>query len=135
MYLEALTKHTGGDPALARAFAAGFVSGQAEKVYLGACMAAMFRPSADKQAMILELVQDACDRYSLLSYDSRRGELWICRDRGVWEWVHALFWEEEENTPNWHRQRAVLCGIPGDQMDLEFHKRQGWNVPCDNVPS
>ena len=43
-YREAFLKY-GHNEATRRAFAAGFVHGQAEKVFSGVCCGAMFRPS------------------------------------------------------------------------------------------
>jgi len=45
-YLKLLKVFTELDPERVRYFAAGFVCGQAEKIHLGACPAAMFRPNS-----------------------------------------------------------------------------------------
>lgn len=132
-YLDALTKHTGGDERLVEAFAAGFVNGQAEKVYLGACPAAMFRPSPDRAVLIDLLVQDTCQRYGLKSYLSASGEVWIGRDKATLDEIVFVCREVESNTPRWHRRRALLCGIPENEIDHEFHKRKMFNQPCDVV--
>lgn len=65
MYKAGLSQFAGDDPDKIRIFAAGFVSGQCEKVYLGACRAAMFRPSLERSAMLLEVVHDMGQRYGL----------------------------------------------------------------------
>ncbi len=92
MCKEAINKYAGDDSEKIRIFAAGFVSGQAEKVYLGACRAAMFRPSQDRYGMLNVVTEDSRD---------------------------------------WHHQRALLCGIPNEEVDYEFHIRAGHGERCD----
>lgn len=131
MYKEAIDLYGGGDAAKEYAFAAGFVSGQAEKVYLGACRAAMFRPSQERRDMILEIISDVVRRYDLcyVGMVGSKNEIWICRR----EWVanvrelHSL----KEDSVMWHSKRAWLCGIPDNEVDLKFHLRSGHGERCD----
>ena len=131
MYKSALEKYCGGDPQKIHLFAAGFVSGEAEKVYLGACSAAMFRPSQDRMGMLSEIVEDVCQRYGLVSFDGGRGELWICRNMDVWEALREMHAMVPANSEEWHRRRAELCGIPLGEVDVNFHERAGHGERCD----
>lgn len=113
-----------------RAFAKGFMSGQAEKVYLGACPAAMFRPSETTFAWLLEDVEEICDRYGLSHHVFNMGtvrEIWICRHSfGIGNWYIY-----QKDSPEWHKMRAIACGIPSSEVDYKFHERKGYNQPCD----
>src|SRR3990167_3489879 len=80
MYLDALHQYCGDpiDEEKANLFAAGFISGQAEKVYLGACTAAMFRPSADRRSVVESMLDEICGRYGL-EWVPMDDEIWIIR--------------------------------------------------------
>ena len=65
LYRDGLGEFTDMDPDLILVFAAGFASGQAEKIYLGACQAAMFRPSEERWDAVMEIVVKVRDRYGL----------------------------------------------------------------------
>ena len=128
IYKEGLDRYTDGDPEKIRIFAAGFCSGQAEKVYLGACMAAMFRPSPEKRAMLLEVVQDIVQRYGLIVITIGE-EIWISRPEystAVQEIVNL-----GENSPDWHVRRGLLCGVPPHEIDHKFHLRKGYGERAD----
>jgi hypothetical protein len=112
------------------AFEYGFVSGQAEKVYLGACTAAMFRPSDEKRKRLMRIVRTVCRRYGLAwTVVGEDEEVWICRAVNVWR-VRAMK-RYEKNSPQWHEHRAEICGVPVPEIDLEFHERQGYGKKCD----
>lgn len=128
LYLDALLKHAGGDLDKLKAFAAGFVNGQAEKVYLGACRAAMFRPSPQHVPLVSSLVLDAADRYGLM-VRSFSGEIWLYRTAGDMDQLGTL----AKDSPAWHRERGRLCGVPEDEIDERFHERKGYAEPCDEV--
>ena len=114
---------TGDDPARNRDFAAGFVAGQAEKVYLGACLAAMFRPGSPEGMELLREVADRiCAQYGLV-HVRVMAELWICRPESRTE-VETLV-GVEPNSSLWHCRRARLCGVPSEEVDLQFHLRKG----------
>lgn len=131
MYKETLEKYAGNDPALIRVFASGWIGGQAEKVYLGACRAAMFRPSQDRRGMILEIVSDVCQRYGLfhVSPIGEKQEIWICREVNIVQVETLKFMSEDSE--QWHWHRAWLCGIPTDEVDVKFHLRAGHGARCD----
>ena len=128
LYKDGLENFTKMEPSLVRVYAAGFVSGQAEKVYLGACQAAMFRPSEENFEMLYEVVQDVAHRYFLYVelLDTLRGvEIWVCRTISVSRSACNLRLCEE-NSGMWHRERASLCGIPEIEVDPFFHERNGF---------
>jgi hypothetical protein len=130
LYLDAFKKHTGGDPALVRAFSCGWIGGQCEKVYLWACDGCMFRPSPEHRNMVLEIAEDAAARYGLyLHFLQEDGEVWVTRYYGATN----EFTRYERNSPRWHRVRAKLCGIPEFLIDEKFHERRGYNEPADRV--
>ncbi len=64
LYQQGLLEFT-NDEATQRAFAAGFVSGQTEKVHSGSCPAAMFCPVSDDHAWFYRMVSDVARRYGL----------------------------------------------------------------------
>lgn len=134
LYKEGLEAFTGMDPEKIRIFAAGFVSGQAEKLYLGACQCAMFRPSAEHHAMVLRIAMDVSDRYGLRVEQlqtSRGVEIWLCGSPAAALAIRKLGSYERENTPRWHEIRGLMCGISPHQIDREFHKRTGYGERCD----
>lgn len=114
------------------AFAAGHVSGNAEKVYLGACDAAMFRPQPESHERLFGIVAAIAGRYGLcvqsLPYEldgKTVFEIWISRD-GTGEWLNFPV-----NSGAWHAARGNACGVPHGETDFKFHERKGWNEPCD----
>lgn len=133
LYQEALAAYTAYEPDNVRLFAAGFVHGQAEKVYLGACNAAMFRPSEERWAMVERLVAEAASRYRLkvvVIATDRGRELWLCRSEATVSVVEGMP-TVPTNTARWHRVRGLLCGVPACEIDADFHSRDGHNDPCD----
>lgn len=132
MYLEALTQYAGSDPAMQRAFAAGFINGQAEKVHLGACRAAMARPSPETRQMVIGLITDACVRYGLYGFVRVGDELWMCRDHKAAQQVERLLGMQPD-TAMWHVLRGHLCGVPPSEIDTSFHCRRGYGEVCDRV--
>lgn len=114
-------------------FTAGFISGQAEKVYIGACSAAMFRPSEERYADVHKLVMRIRNRYGLGSCflsTSRGREIWLFKEPDVCDDIQGLR-HIDENSSHWHGSRARLCGIPRVNVDYHFHERVGYNEPCD----
>jgi hypothetical protein len=107
------------------AFSAGFVIGQAEKVRLGACRAAMFRPLAKEKKLLLKIIRDACKRFELEYVDiGIDGEIWIVR-KGSLGCIEQLL-RFEKNSIGWHHERAYLCGVPSSEVDEHFHHRPGY---------
>ncbi len=117
----------------ADAFAIGFAVGQAEKVYLGACRACMFRPSAENFVWYKYRVQEIAGAYGLVVTVLESGcpetpwELWLHREGAdVGSWV-----SHGANTPSWHMLRAEACGIPIQEVDFQYHLRGGYGENCD----
>ena len=102
-------------------FSFGFAAGEAEKIYLGACMGAMFKPREDFRTVLSIFLSRLCIIYSL---DSRRDrdELWLFAQTveasGLFEKMKNCIF----NSSDYHSVRAKLCGIPESRVDLEFHK-------------
>ncbi len=91
-------------------FGAGFMLGQVEKVFLGACNAAMFRIVGDK--LQIKYLEHICKIYSLNVQ---------IMDEEVWVYKHRLRWLiAEKGTPKYHMLRAADCGIPTERIDLEW---------------
>lgn len=133
LYQDGLLAFTGMDPAKIPIFAAGFVSGEAEKIFLGACSAAMFRPSEEWHDTVMGIVDDVSSRYGLFVEElptSRGVEIWLCLSPAVQLSIRMLP-TLGENSPEWHQRRGLLCGIPSHQIDYQFHKRSGFGEPCD----
>jgi hypothetical protein len=130
---EELRLHYGKTPEEYRAFAAGFAAGQAEKVYLGACQAAMFRPSNDHFEWYYQEVKRIADAYGLetrvlSSFQMETShEIWIYREKTV----VGMWMMQDINSPEWHQLRAQLCGIPADEVDVNYHLRSGYGEKCD----
>lgn len=135
LYKEMFDLYSQGKFELQRAFAAGFVTGQAEKVYLGVCPAAMFRPSEEHHPWFRPMIEDVANRYGLSIFELiieeyNRHEFWIYKReelRGLLELVKSC----EFNGPLYHRRRGILCGVPDREIDMNFHEREGYNERCD----
>lgn len=118
-------------------FAAGVICGQAEKVYLGACSAAMFRPSVGRYQFCYEAVLRATNIYGLIlatlpcHYAGEPCvEVWICRNEQASSAVHSLN-GMKMNSEAWHATRAELTGIPAAEWDFEYHLRENHGMRCD----
>jgi len=131
LYRKARNLFTENDSVCNRAFAQGFMVGQAEKVYTGACLAAMFRPSS---SVGVELVREWGKQIAgvyglfhgdLVYYDPEHQdevtEIWLCDCVDTTDRVRALCFYEV-NSPGWHTKRASLTGVK--DVDIHFHKRQ-----------
>lgn len=134
LYKAGLESFTGMDPELIPIFAAGFVSGQAEKVKLGACQAAMFRPSEDWVETVRSIVREVAERYGLAwaTIGTSRGlEIWLCKSFEIYDAITSLE-SLGENSPRWHERRGLLCGVRAHDIDYLFHERAGFGQPCDS---
>ena len=110
----------------------GHMRGQAEKVFLGACMAFMIRPGPDWWGWALLAMEFTCEHYGLAHYVSaHEGELWGCQSWLVQQRVHETLLGERKNSPAWHQLRGSLCGIPTAQLDLSYHQRDGYGRRCE----
>ena len=118
-------------------WAAAFVCGQAEKVMIHSCEAAMFRPSADRRTFLVDIVDRVALIYGLMwmpigvTYAGEKTqEIWLCRNGEAERTVQSLR-TVEQDSPAWHAIRAGLCGIPSSEVDFAFHQRQGFGKRCD----
>ena len=136
LYQKQLDYYAKGDPFLMRAFAAGFVTGEAEKIYLGACAAAMFRPSKQHLDTLFRIALKASETYELsirVLNCPDETEIWLFfYDARVGDVIGAME-KTGRNTPTWHALRGVLTGVPLREIDCEFHLRTGHGEPCDNL--
>ena len=117
---DAAIPFAGRDPFLL--FGAGFVVGQAEKVYSGACFSAMFRPEAQYHNGLRDIVRAIVPVYGLM-WGMWEDEIWLFHKDSYRALSDTL--KLEKNSPDWHRQRAVLCGIRDADIDVRFHERYG----------
>jgi len=126
LYQQGLLEFT-NDEATQRAFAAGFVSGQTEKVHSGSCPAAMFCPVSDDHAWFYRMVSDVARRYGL---EADRLLVWASKSDPPEIWVHrrrtpiGQWLEFPVNSERWHEHRAIACGIPREEIDTHFHQRK-----------
>lgn len=128
-FKEALAEATGMEDDLIVAFAKGHMTGQAEKVYLGACRAAMFRPSERWYPMLWVYAFETAERFNLVR--TRVGdEIWLLRDALALRDFYRMT-KLSENSPEWHETRGRLTGVPADEIDPEFHEREGYGEVCD----
>lgn len=107
-------------------FGRAFQVGQAEKVYLGSCLAAMSRPGPEYFDCMLLGAMHIADVYGLANgvthkkgYDD---EIWVFRESASALWERMAM--TEVDTPLYHRLRAGLCGVPDAEVDLAFHLRK-----------
>lgn len=130
------------------AFTAGAIYGQAEKVFLGACPAAMFRTQETNFSAVLDIVHRICQRFELqqrvinYSWPSKPGddcfpaehsarEIWIFKPNESRKFAKWL--EYPPNSVLWHCHRADDCGIPNSMVDPFFHQRKGFNKIADEI--
>lgn len=95
-----------------RPYAAGFVTGLAEKVHIGACAAAMVKPSIVDSYWLLPTCKDIARTYKLRLFVLPRTkviEVWFCRDKQT---VEKLKDAECMDLRGANRARALLCGFP-----------------------
>ncbi|KKN78085.1 hypothetical protein LCGC14_0353120 [marine sediment metagenome] len=102
-------------------FSWGHLCASAEKIWLGACPAAMFRPT-DQEGEFAARINYVAQVYSLdlMKVDN---EYWLFR-RQYYQTVKEMEMAEK-NSPIYHGLRGLLCGVPVDELDLAFHERYG----------
>jgi hypothetical protein len=95
----------------------GFLIGQAEKVYIGACRGCMTKDVSLKAA-----AARVAGVYGLTLADLHpetenvnSGELWIFRG------VRLPFLGHAVDSPEWNLQRAAICGVPASEINLHYH--------------
>ena len=110
-----------------RIFTIGYWSAQAQIVSLDLCKAAMFRPNIERHPWVFTDLPDITSRYDLVlsevSYDDKR-ELWISKI-GTIDEIAKLYYVSV-NSVEWHKRRGLLCGVPENEIDSDFHKRHGY---------
>lgn len=107
-------------------FSWGHLCASAEKVYLGACVAAMFRPGIMSQDSFVKRLQQVAGIYGLsflIRGSHHNTEYWLFRLDN--HRLIDLIDQVAENSPAHHFIRGILCGVPASEIDLEFHLRQG----------
>lgn len=133
LFKEGIDRYAGNDSEKRKMFAIGFWYGQAEKVFLNACKAAMFRPSLERNPWALETLREIADHYGLVTviieYENMT-ELWITKPINRTE-VEAII-DVSANSEAWHVRRGLLCGIPTNEIDPIFHLRQGYGKYSDD---
>lgn len=132
LFLECVKEFV-SDINLMKIFSAGHMTGQAEKIYLGACAAAMFRPNPEYQEWALVAALKIANIYklevSVFEREEMKNEIWIHAPTATRE--IAMLKDVDFNSPEWHTLRGRLCGVPEYNLDTEFHLRYGYNIPCD----
>ena len=114
-----------GTPEGDNAFRAGFMLGQVEKVYLGACSACMFRVMPERIERDLTLAKRFAAGYGLETESfpvEDQLEVWVFRpgtDMGMWLRYPV-------NSADWHLVRGLLVGIPLREIDHNYHERKGY---------
>jgi len=98
-------------------FSAGFLVGQIEKVYLGACRACMTK-NMGLHAIAEQLVRKVYDGLvvTIVQVPGHSDELWVSAGT-------LPFMDIPTDSPRSHLLRAAWCGIPAEEIDLEFHRR------------
>lgn len=124
-------------------FACGSIAGQAEKVYLGACLATMVRPAEEYRSLVCEIAGQVARIYGLDYEIITPGgslEVWVIRwtsgsraligeiSRMATQDMHA--WDARAWTA-WHGMRAKLCGVPMEAVDCDYHLREGYGKRCE----
>jgi len=135
LFSMCLNKFTDMTDKEVRIFAAGHLTGQAEKVYLGACRAAMVRPSEDYRQWCLTVAIHLSSIYgleiSVFEREEIKDEIWIHRPDARSQ-VQLLGCPDiEVNSRFWHMIRGDLCGVPPGHIDHQFHERKGYGEVCD----
>lgn len=102
-------------------FYAGFIIGQAEKVYLGTCPAAVFRIQTEP-GMWMVFISHISSIYKLGTYWNGF-EVWIYQQNEP-QIVELILSQarlaDEGNASAAHAIRAALCGIPPHRVELDW---------------
>ncbi|MFA5987585.1 MAG: hypothetical protein WC797_02965 [Candidatus Paceibacterota bacterium] len=122
-FLKLFGRITKGDPEKEYLFNAGSWDGQAQKIYLGACPAAMFRLPLNKLLSGMKLAKIIAKNYGLNAFNVNN-EIWIIQPK--YKKYLKIMMTLPENSAGWHLLRAILCGIPLDNVDVEYHLRKGF---------
>jgi len=138
LYQQNLDKFVAGSKERFSAFTAGYICGQAEKVHLGTCSAAMFRVGEEHWQHVVKLVTGIAKRFNLrlmmyVSHVSGVREIWLLDGTPATLRFYRRMANVECDTPEYHLIRALLCGVSSHRVDLEYHQRPGYNEECDKV--
>src|ERR1039458_9122668 len=118
LFLGLVRRFTGSDHCdsdACRQFSYGHMTGLAEKVYLGACQAAMNAPTHDDVNWMRSAHSLIADQYGLLTFEKRRNrvtELWFVKGAASYA---ALAAGVDDNAT-----RGALCGIPALGIDPDY---------------
>ena len=111
-------------------FTGGFIAGQMEKIFSGACEACMFAPDEMDFDWCYELVSCISNNvYGLAVHVlqcSNRREIWATDPAigsGFLRELESMVKSKDENCPHWHLLRGNLCGIPSRRIDPNYHLR------------
>lgn len=106
-------------------FSWGHLAASAEKIWLGACNAAVFRPVTSEVSRFQLRIAIVAEIYGLewtyIGLD-RGTEFWLFTQDSL-QSVLLLVEKLHTNSPESHYIRGTLCGIPPEKIDLEFHER------------
>lgn len=94
----------------------GFLIGQAEKVFIGACDGCMTKDIelAGAAIRIAEVYGLTSLLLSPAAAQVNSPEVWIYRPP-------LRFIEYTKDSPEWNLHRAALCGVPAEQINLAYH--------------
>jgi hypothetical protein len=132
LHARAMEHFCGRDEERIRLFTAGFITGQAEKIHLGACRAAMLRPALQHRELVRQILNYTCALYGLQwEFLDSCGEFWLFEDdyRAHVDMIDQMAQrinERELTAYEWHDyhlERGRLCGIPITQIDGRYHER------------
>jgi hypothetical protein len=104
-------------------FAIGYYYGQCEKIFLGACKAAMFRPDERNWDTCLKAIYQICEKLELditlvpMERGGQTEEIWVSQPGTVLD-----FRQVQEGCESWHIRRGVLCGISEDKIDPKWQE-------------
>lgn len=138
LHNRAMDHFCGDDEEKIRLFAPGFILGQAEKVYLGACRAAMFRPEKRHRKLVGDVLFYACQQYDLRQiYLKTTGEYWLFdkeynahMEMIALMSIRATEWPlTDDEWYDYHKERGRLCGIPPWKIDGKYHEREPRHEP------
>ena len=118
--LDTFVGPTGTNRSQDMIFSIGYMAGEVEKIYLGACKGAMFCPPPYDTSWLFDAAKKIARIYSLyaraLTFGIRE-EIWILKDPNIALALKAaLAYSDKE----FNRLRGQICGIPDEFIDLEF---------------
>lgn len=130
IFYEGFRKYLGDNPTVeqVKLWHAGFATGQAEKIHLGACHGCMFRIGPQWREHCLPIDYDVAQRYGLQVVEVNE-EVWLVDEEGASVLIYML--DAPMNSPRWHQYRAYICGIAVEDVDINYHEREGYRGRTD----